>query len=133
MCFLHICLRLFVFLFQIECLISRSGYALYLCVLFIADTNPREPCVSSSLKVGVTFLILSYSKAKKNKSILPEVRFHTVTLSYFDFPLKLFQVLTGYALFSIFFLPARRALGSEKSPCFSSNVWFDPGSSIKPL
>ena len=28
--------------------------------LFIADTNPREPCVSHSLEIRNTFLILSY-------------------------------------------------------------------------
>ena len=35
--------------------------------MFIADTNPREPCVARSLEVGITFLFLSYSKAKKQK------------------------------------------------------------------
>ena len=40
------------------------GYALGLCALFIADANPREPCVSRSLEIGNTFLILSYSEAK---------------------------------------------------------------------
>ena len=35
-----------------------------LCVLFIADTNTKKPCVSCSLEVGTTFLILSYSKGK---------------------------------------------------------------------
>ena len=32
------------------------GYALGLCALLIADTNPREPCVSRCLEVGNTFL-----------------------------------------------------------------------------
>ena len=40
------------------------GYALGLCALFIVDTNPRGSCVSRSLEVGNTFLILSYYKAK---------------------------------------------------------------------
>ena len=45
------------------------GYALGLCALFVADTKPREPCVSRSLEVGITFLILSYSKAKGQKCL----------------------------------------------------------------
>ena len=43
--------------------------ALGLRAVFIADTNPREPCVSCSLEVGSTFLILSYSKAKGQKCL----------------------------------------------------------------
>ena len=45
------------------------GYALGLCALFIVDTNPREPCVSRSLEVGIKFLILSYSQAKGQKCL----------------------------------------------------------------
>ena len=63
------------------------GYALPLCTLFTADTNPREPCVSRSLEVGITFLILSYSKAK-GQNVCRVVRFDTVTLFCFDFPLN---------------------------------------------
>ena len=33
-------------------------------VLFIADTNPRQSCLSCSLKIGNTFLILSYLQSK---------------------------------------------------------------------
>ena len=59
-----------------KCSSNRGGARLYsggihvgrvrggCTALFIAHTNPREPCVSLSLKVGNTFLILSFSKAK---------------------------------------------------------------------
>ena len=40
------------------------GYAFGLCALFIADTNPRGPCVSRSLEVGNTFLILCCFQSK---------------------------------------------------------------------
>ena len=33
--------------------------------MFIADTNTSEPCVFRSLEVGDTFVILSYSEAKR--------------------------------------------------------------------
>ena len=45
------------------------GYALGLYALFIADTNPGKPCVSRSLGIGNTFLILGYSKAKWQKCL----------------------------------------------------------------
>ena len=38
--------------------------ALGLCALLIVDMNLRERCISRSLEIGNTFLILSYSKAK---------------------------------------------------------------------
>ena len=49
--------------------IFHFGHALGLCALFIVDTDPRESCVSHSLEVGITFLILSYSKAEKQKCL----------------------------------------------------------------
>ena len=57
----------FFLLFLIEYLISRFWLCLSLCALFIVNTNPRKPCVSRSLKIGIAFLIFSYSKAKKAK------------------------------------------------------------------
>ena len=70
-CFLHIrCSRLFVLLFVIDISFQDPGYALGLCALFIADTNTREPCFSRSLEVEITFLILSYSKAKGKKCLV---------------------------------------------------------------
>ena len=55
MCFLHIIFsRLFALLFLIDISFHGSGYAVGLCALLIADTNPREPCVSRSLEVGMT-------------------------------------------------------------------------------
>ena len=50
--------------------VKDSGYALDLCALFIAYTNPREPCVSRCLEVENTFLIFSYSKEKYQKYLL---------------------------------------------------------------
>ena len=50
--------------FSIEYLIQDLGFALGLWAMFIADMNPRKPCVFRSLEVGNTFLISSYSKAK---------------------------------------------------------------------
>ena len=41
-----------------------SVYVIVLCVLLIADTNLRVPCVFRSLEVGNTFLIFSYFQAK---------------------------------------------------------------------
>ena len=40
-----------------------------LCALFTADRSPKEPCISRSLEVRNTFLILSYSKAKGQKCL----------------------------------------------------------------
>ena len=108
MCFLHIrCSRLFVLIFLIEYLISRSllCFRLGLCALFIADTNPREPCVSCSLEVGITFLILSYSKAK-GKNVFGVVRFDTVTLFSFDFPINFLKSSLAMHYVSCSFLPA---------------------------
>ena len=51
-------------------LFQDSGYALGPCALFIADTNPREPCVSCSSRVVNTFLISSYFQAKWQKRLL---------------------------------------------------------------
>ena len=64
------------------------GYFLVPCALFIADSNPWEPCVSRSLETGITFLILSYFKAKRKKNVFRVVRFHTVMLFSFDIPLN---------------------------------------------
>ena len=77
MCFLSItCLRLFVLSFQ------DPGYALGLCARFIADTNPREPCVSRRLEVGITFLILSCSKAKWQKCLSCGAITHSGTIFF---------------------------------------------------
>ena len=80
------------------------GYALGLCALFIADTNPREPCVSRSLEVGDTFLILILKQ--KGKKVFRVVRFDTVKLFSFDFPLNFLKssVATHFVVCS--FLPA---------------------------
>ena len=70
MCFLHMrCLRLLCSFSKENISFQDPGYALLLCALFIADTNPREPCVSCSLEVGIAFLILGYSKAKVQKCL----------------------------------------------------------------
>ena len=58
------------------------GYALGLCALFIADTNPREPCVSRSFEVGNTFLILSYCKAKGQKCLSCGAISHSDAVSF---------------------------------------------------
>ena len=58
----------FVLLF-LEYLISNLGNALSLWALFNANTNPRKPCVSHNLEVGIAFLILSYSKTKGQKCL----------------------------------------------------------------
>ena len=63
------------------------GYALGLCALFIADKNPTEPCVSRSLEVGITFLVIYYSKTN-SKNVFREMRFDTVRLFFFYFPLN---------------------------------------------
>ena len=39
-------------------------YGLGLCAQHIADTNPREPCISRSVERENTFLLCSYSEAK---------------------------------------------------------------------
>ena len=94
MCFPHIrCSRLFV-------LLSDSGYALGLSALFISDTSPREPCVSRSLEVGITFLILSYSEVKEQKCV--------------SCGAKLSQVLAFYTLCSMFFSPRLTCPGELK-------------------
>ena len=70
MCFLHIkCSQRFVFLFLIEYLISMSWLCFRFMCSVIVDINPREPCVSRSLEVGIALLILSYSKAKGQKCL----------------------------------------------------------------
>ena len=61
------------------------------------------------------------------------LRFYTVTLFSFDFPLNFLKPSPAAHYVACSFLRAQRTLGSEKSPCFFPNVWFDPGSSIKPL
>ena len=68
--------------------------------------NPRDPCLSRSLEVGITFLILSYSKAKKAKNVFRVVRFHTVTLFSFDFPLNFLRSSLATHYVACSFLPA---------------------------
>ena len=51
------------------------GYALGQGVLFIADTNPRESCVSRNLEVGNTFLILTYPGELQSPWFSPNVWF----------------------------------------------------------
>ena len=77
-------------------------------------------------------MILSYSKAK-GKNVFRVVRFDTVTLFSFDFPLNFLKSSLPMHYVACSFLPTLRALRSFKSPCFSPNVWFDSGSSTKLL
>ena len=113
MCFLHIRFSpLFELLFLIAYLIS-PGYTFGLCALFIADTNPREPCVFRSLEVGNTFLILSYSKTKGQKCLSCGAISHS-DYAFFRCPLKFSQVLAGYTLCSMFFSPCLTCPGEFK-------------------
>ena len=69
--------------------------------MFIADANPREPCVSRSLEVGIIFRILT-----KGKNVFRVVRFHTVTLFSFDFPLNFLKSSLATHYVACSFLPA---------------------------
>ena len=53
----HKICKTFVLLFLIDISFQDPGYPWGLCALFIADTNPRELCVSGSLEVGNTFQV----------------------------------------------------------------------------
>ena len=83
-------------LFLIEFRFLDPGYALSICALFNAYTNPKRACVSLSLEVGNTFLMLSYFETK-SKHVFDVMRFDAVML-LFLFLLKLSQVSAGYAL-----------------------------------
>ena len=66
--------------------------------------NTRKPCISRSLKVGITFLILSFFQAKEQKCLSSGA----ILLSdavFFDFPINFLKssLATHYVAFS--FLP----------------------------
>ena len=71
--------------------------------------NLMGPCVYCNLKVGNTFLILSYSKAKKQKCFRG-MRFHIVTLFSFNFLLHFLKSSLAMYYVAFTFLPAWRAL-----------------------
>ena len=71
------------------------SFAFGLCALFIADANPRA-CISRSLEVGNTFLMLVLKQ--NNKNVFRVVQFDTVMLFSFDFSLNFlkFSLATHY-------------------------------------
>ena len=89
------------------------------------------PCVSLGSRGHISDI--SAILKQEGKNVFRVVRFDTVTLFSFDSPLNFLKSWLVMHYVACSFLPAWHALGSEKCPWFSSNVWFDPDSSIKLL
>ena len=116
--------------FVIKFLISRSWLGLRsICPAFCLRQS-KGACVSLSLEVGDTFLVLSYFEAK-GKSVFQVVRFHTVTLFRFDFPLNFLKSLLATHYVACSFLSTWLARKVKRVLAFPQIARFDPDSSIK--